>query len=55
MNKWRLIWRWTLILGWFAMSMFALFSSEDADWRKMYFTTCLLLVGYNLEKLVDGR
>ena len=55
MSKAKLIWRWLLIIGWAVCSAFAFMNLGKAEIEKMYFVCCWLLVGQNIEKLIDGK
>ena len=55
MSKWKLIWRLLLIIGWAVHSFSAFNDVEKETIEKMYFVCCWLWVGYNIEKLIDGK
>lgn len=55
MSKWKQIWRSFLIIGWAVCSFFVFNDVEKETIEKMYFVCCWLLVGYNIEKLIDGK
>ena len=53
--KAKLIWRLILIIGWFIFAWLAFIDLPKDLIEGMYFICCLLLFGYNVEKLIDGR
>ena len=53
--KAKLIWRWILIAGWFVCAWFVFLDLPKDLLERMYLICCLTLVGYNVEKLIDGK